>query len=283
MNIVFVSIIIAFFASSCFCEIPSGHVMRVLSEIGYGWASSLEWLSGDSTAIWIETPPNNPKLARLQEWNGTYKRTLIPAGVLKISCGEVDSSNIVLASVMVPDTANWDKLSLKIYRERGDFESIPLPMGQIPGIATWDGGSDSIFYAICTKPNIPPTRFSSTFEGNVTKIERALPPGDELPIGRIPDDTTGTCLKTLFPAFPQIDSDSIPSNFMTGIVPQTDLDFVVEKGTLYIIDGEDSLIIYPPGTTSIEEIAWAQDGRRALISIFGHPSRVMLLMLVRPD
>ena len=257
--------------------------MRVLSEIGYGWASNLEWLSGDSTVIWIETPPNNPKLARLQEWNGTYKRTLISAGVLKVSCGKVDSNNVVLASVMVPDTANWDKLSLKIYHERGAFESIQLPMGQIPGIATWDGSSDSIFYAICTKPNIPPARFSATFDGNVAKIERGLPPGDELPIGRIPDDTTGTCLKTLFPAAPQIDSDSIPSNFMTGIVPQTDLDFVVEKGTLYIIDGEDSLTISTRGTTSIEEIAWSQDGRRALISIFGHPSRVMLLMLVWPD
>ena len=262
------------------CEAISGQVLRTLSEFGGGWTSDLEWLSGDSTALWIEHPPNDPHLARLVEWDGSRKRVLIPAGVVSMACGTVDSANTALASVMLPDSSDWKGIGIELYRERGECKPFPLPVGEIPGIATWDGHSDSIFYALCTKPDLPPKRFLATFAGDVAEIERPLPPGQELPIGRIPDDTSGHCLEVLFQKSSAVEGDSVPSNFMMGIVPKSDLDFVVDKGTLTIIDGKDSVEIALPDAVSIEEIAWSQDGRRALISTFGHPSRVMLLMLV---
>jgi len=268
-------------ASGLFGELPSGYVFRDISEFGFGWASALTWHDGESTAVWIETPPNNPHLARLVEWDGIFKRTPVPAGVREIACGTFDSVNYTLVSAMIPDASTWDVLGIELCAEREGCRRIPLPSGTIPGMASWDGASDTIWFALCVHPERTPARFFRTFTSEAIKTDRPLPPGFRFPIGIPPSDTVGPCYNALFPKQIAPDGEFDEEIFMSGIIPGTDLDFVVDNNEIFIISGADSLAIKPAGCTRILEIAWASDGKSALVSIFGRPSRVSQLILVR--
>ncbi len=274
---------ILIFISTALAEMPSGYLMRDISEIGNGWASSLRWLPGESTAVWIEVPPNNPHLSRLVEWDGDFKRTIIPAGVREIACGLVEDRNLILSSILIPDSANWENLGLELYSERGASRILDLPSGTIPGLASWDCSSDTIWFALCFNTDKTPVRFFKTFGSEAMQTERPLPPGARFPIGTLPSDTSGPCLRALFPEpEPQIE-DETEDIFMAGIIPNSNIDFIVENGRMTLIENGDTLVIDPKNCARILDIAWRSNGSFALVSIFGNPSRISLLELVWPN
>ncbi|MCK5832959.1 hypothetical protein KAH81_04720 [bacterium] len=281
LSILILGILIAPFHVSA--HLPAGYLIRDISDLGLGWANRLQWYPGESTAVWIEIPPNNRHLARLVEWNRLFKRTIIPAGVRDIACGTVDSVNYVLCSILVLDTLFWDNLGIELCPERGKSEQVNLPSGTIPGLVSWDCETDTLWFALCFRSEKTPVRFYQTFDSMAIQTERPLPFGTRFPIGAPPSDTTGPCYQAIFQKDSPMELDLTDGNFMIGIIPDSDLDFIIDANELIIIDNGDSLRIKPKNCSLILDIAWSSDGKNALLSIFGTPSRVSLLNLVWPE
>ena len=259
-------------------EIPSGYILRDLSVLSGAFATDIEWLPGDTSAVWIEHPPNALHLSRLVHWNNNGTTILLPVGLGKYIIGEIDTQTVILVSAREPDSLDWRRHQIFICYPPVKCEKLGLPVGDMAGLVRWDSRSDTVFFALCTDPYKAPVRFSATFEGEIQTTERPLPMGSELPVGILPEDSTEPCFAALFP--PRKKPEYIETDSIAGSISETGLTYRSKRGVLIVSEGEDSLSIVIPNAGNILDIDWTETGERALISAVGNPSRVILLVLV---
>lgn len=256
---------------------PSGHITRVISPLDDALAVDLTWLPGDSSAIWIEIPPNNSRLSRLVYWNGNGMDVLVAAGAKGFHVGRVDSHDVVLAGIIIPDTSDWGVRGLCYSFLPDRCRRLDLPTGDMPGLARWDRESDTVYFALCINPSTEPSRFFATFDGEIEAIDGPLPIGAELPIGRPPRDTLSDCYAHIVPSVgDEPDTNGLQSQ---KVIPGRDASYFIDDRMIVIQSGGESYAVDLTYYTPVQ-ISWSRDGEKALVFGTGHSNAVFLLLLV---
>jgi len=276
-----ISIFLILLTISVMAEIPIGHILRPLKDMGDSWVDNINWLPEDSGAIWIEHPPNNSNLARLVIWTESRTKIVHPVGVCDYRIGIVDSALAILFTAAMPADNQWNNRRVHVCYPSGNCRIRQLPLGQMPGLIFWDGVSDTFYLEVCTAPDAKPSTMKVPFRGEISSGVFARSDSIVMEVGSDASSMRGACYESIDLQSPVDSSSGVYT--MEGEIPSRDIDFIIDSGEFIIEDGDERFELNLPQTAAVIDIKWNSSGDKAIISTAGNPCQLMILNLVWPN